>query len=171
MHIIRLRGPWQVEAVARFVPLPDGSYRPDHDNLPVAARMTMPADWSAVCGADFLGRVRYRRAFNKPTGLESGERVFLVVERPRSWGRGELNGKPLGDVARGESMGRFDVTAILEPHNQLEILVEHPALDGAFPAQDDGDLDAPGGLVGEVWLEIEEWTNHRDTEDTEKSSK
>ena len=156
MHIIRLRGPWTVEAVARFVPLPDGSCRADHDNLPAAARVTMPADWSGVCGADFLGRVRYRRTFNKPTGLEAGERVFLVVERPRSWGRVELNRKPLGDVSRGDSIGRFNITAVLEDHNQLEIVVEHPALDGAFPANDDGDLDAPGGLVGEVRLEIVE---------------
>ena len=48
--------------------------------------MTMPADWCGSLGADFLGRVRYRRNFQKPTGLESGERVWLVVEPPRSRG-------------------------------------------------------------------------------------
>ena len=54
MHTIRLRGPWQVEAVARYVPQPDGSYRPVHDGLPPTARATMPADWSGSLGADFL---------------------------------------------------------------------------------------------------------------------
>jgi hypothetical protein len=151
MHTIRLRGPWQVEPVTRFVLQPDSSYKPMEDCLPAAGRMTMPADWSGLLGADFLGRVRYRRTFQKPTGLESGERVWLVVEGPRSRGVVELNRKRLGDAG-----GRFDITHQLEDHNQLEIVVEHPALDARGLTDDDSDTSSIGGLVGEVRLEIGE---------------
>lgn len=116
----------------------------------------MPADWSQILGGDFLGRVVYRRTFQKPTGLESGERVFLVVEPTRSWGVVELNRKRLGEVFSGPGGGRFEITEVLEDHNRLEIVVEHPALDGAGSGNDDGQTSLPGGLVGEVRLEIEE---------------
>ncbi len=156
MHIIRLRGPWLVEPVARFLLQSDGTYRPVSDDLPPAARVTMPADWSATCGGDFLGRVRYRRTFQKPTGLESGERVFLVVEPSRSQGVITLSDKRLGDVRWSEPPFRLDITCLLENHNRLEIVVEHPALDATGAANDDGETHPPGGLVGEVRLEIEE---------------
>jgi hypothetical protein len=111
----------------------------------------MPADWSGLLGADFLGRVSYRRTFQKPTGLESGERVWLVVEEPRSRGNVELNDRQLGEAG-----GRFDITELLEDHNRLEIVVEHSAIDAQGVARDDGDTGSAGGLVGEVRLEIEE---------------
>ena len=107
--------------------------------------------------ARFLGRVRYRRTFQTPTGLESGERVFLVVEPPRSRGAVSLSGKPLGYRAMGRP-GRTVSTSptLLEDHNRLEIIVDHPALDDALRPDDDGVTNLPGGLVGEVRLEIEE---------------
>jgi hypothetical protein len=52
--------------------------------------------------------------------------------------------------------GRFDITELLEEHNVLEVIVEHPALDGGGMAVHDGDSKLAGGLVGEVRLEIEE---------------
>ena len=116
----------------------------------------MPADWSDLFGRDFFGRVRYRRMFQKLTGLESGERAFLVVEPPRSRGVISLSGKPLGEVVWGGPPARFDITDLLEDHNRLEIVVEHPVLDGAATADDDDFSQSPGGLVGEVRLEIEE---------------
>jgi hypothetical protein len=156
MHIIRLRGPWQVEPVARFVLQPDGTYAFDEVDLPPPARVTMPADWAAVCGGDFLGRVRYLRTFQKPTGLDSGERVFLVVEPPRSSACLTWKKELLGFVYPGEPAGRFDITDRLEDHNQIEIFVDHPALDEMRSTVGDPALLPPGGLVGEVRLEIEE---------------
>jgi len=156
MHIIRLRGPWRLEAVERFVLQPDGTYRTTSADLPSAARVTMPADWAESLGNDFLGRVRYLRTFQKPTGLEPGERVFLVVEPPRSRGALTLSGQPLGEIHWGGRRVRFDITAKLEDHNRLEIVVEHPSLDAAGTPIDDSGTDSPGGLVGEVRLEIEE---------------
>ena len=156
MHTIRLRGPWQVEPVARFVFEADGTYLPDETNLPPAARVTMPADWSATCGADFIGRVRYRRVFHRPTGLDSGERVFLVVEPARSSACITLKGAVVGLVKAGEPAGRFEITERLEEDNRLEITVDHPALDYMRSTVGDPALLPPGGLVGEVRLEIED---------------
>jgi hypothetical protein len=151
MHTIRLRGPWSVEPVERYVLRADGEYERSTAGLPAATKMMMPANWGAILGATFLGLVRYQRAFQKPTGLNSGEHVWLVVDQPRSRGSVELNHQRLGEAG-----GRFDITEYLDDHNQLEIVVEHPALDARGVARDDGDTGSLGGLVGEVRLEIEE---------------
>ncbi|MEX0611934.1 MAG: hypothetical protein WD738_12980 [Pirellulales bacterium] len=156
MHIIRLRGPWQLEPIERYVPRNGGRYDCSTEGLPPSARATMPADWSESFGRDFLGRVRYRRTFQKPTGLETGERVWLVVEPPRSQGAVTLNDRPLGEVRSGDPPARFEITAQLDDHNRLEVVVDHPALDAASVANDDSITDLPGGLVGEVRLEIDE---------------
>ncbi len=144
MHVIRLRGPWHVEPLARFVPQGDGTILESAEELAAGFRVNMPADWSAILGGDFLGRVRYTRAFHKPTGLELGERVFLVVEAPRSRGAVELNGKQVGEVRMDRAPMRVDVTDLLGGDERLEILVEHDV------------PECVGGLVGEVRLEIEE---------------
>src|SRR5262245_41560156 len=109
MHTIRLRGPWQVEPVYRFVHSSDGAHNESADELPLPARVTMPADWAETCGADFRGRVRYRRTFQIPTGLDSGERVFLVIEPPRSRGVITLSDEPLGEVSTGSPPFRVDI--------------------------------------------------------------
>jgi hypothetical protein len=156
MHTIRLRGPWNVEPLKRFVLQADGSYRATENDLPSATRATMPADWSALFGADFLGRVRYRRTFQKPTGLDSGERVWLVVEPAQSEACVLWKGDLLGFIYPSEPAGRFDITDRLEDHNTLEICVDHPALDFMRSTVGDPTKLSPGGLVGEVRLEIEE---------------
>jgi hypothetical protein len=156
MHTIRLRGPWQLEPLERYIAHSDGRFEGVVEGLPPTSRMTMPADWSAAFGAGFCGLVRYHRVFQSPTGLESGERVWLVVEPPRSRGVVKLSGEPLGNVAWGGPAARFDITERLGDHNRLEIVVEHPALDGDSAPNDDSDINQPGGLVGEVRLEIEE---------------
>ena len=129
MHTIRLRGPWQVEPLERYVLQPDGGYERSTSELPAAAQMTMPADWAAVLGPRFLGARALSRNFQKPTGLESGERVWLVVEAPRS--RGIVRAKPqaLGCVRFGGQPGGLILRNLLEDHNRLEIVVEHPAID------------------------------------------
>jgi hypothetical protein len=156
MHTIRLRGPWQLEPLERYIRRGDGRYERASVGLPPSARATMPADWSQSFGADFLGCVRYQRIFQKPTGLDRGERVWLVVEAPRSHGVVELNRKRLGKVRWGGGPARFDITGELVDHNHLEIVVSHPTLDEAGAANDDGTIHLSGGLVGEVRLEIEE---------------
>jgi hypothetical protein len=156
MHIIRLRGPWQLEPVHRWVRRADGGYDRVRTDLPAAAKATMPADWSGSFGGDFLGCVKYSRHFNLPTGLAAGDKVFLVVEPPRSWAEVCLGGETLGRMISRDAAARYDVTDRLEAHNRLEILVDHPAVpDGRDTITGSTDLP-PGGLVGEVRLEIEE---------------
>jgi hypothetical protein len=156
MHTIRLRGPWQLEPLERYVAHHGGRLERVAEGLPLSSRLTMPADWSSACGAEFCGRVRCHRVFQSPTGLDAGQRVWLVVEPPRSRGVVKLNGEALGDVSWGGPNFRFDITDLLDDHNRLEIVVEHPALDGDWAANDDSGINRPGGLVGEVRLEIEE---------------
>jgi hypothetical protein len=145
-HIIRLRGPWHVEPVCRFVPRADGGFDSRTDNLPAAGRANMPADWGEVFGREFLGRVRFHRNFNLPTGLAAGDKVWLVVEPPRSQATVHVAGELLGQVAIDEQPARFEISQLLATHNLLEIVVEHAAADAEL---------RPGGLVGEVRLEIE----------------
>jgi beta-galactosidase/beta-glucuronidase len=156
MHTIRLRGPWQLEPVERFVRGRDGRLERTSESLPPAARATMPADWSNDFGRDFCGRVRYQRIFQKPTGLETGERVWLVIDPPRSYGVVTLNDEPLGEIRVGDPPARFDITDRLADHNRLEIVVTHPVLDAAGRVNEDSSDRAPGGLIGLVRLEIEE---------------
>jgi hypothetical protein len=156
IHVIRLRGPWQLEPLERYVQHQNGRFDRSTSGLPLSGRATMPADWSNLFGRDYFGRVSYRRLFQRLSGLESGERAFLVVEPPRSRGVLSLNGKTLGEVVWGGPPARFDVTDLLADPNRLEIVVEHPVLDGTALADDDDFSQSPGGLVGEVRLEIEE---------------
>src|SRR5688572_10261437 len=108
MHTIRLRGPWELEPVERFVPRSDGTYSSQMHELPPPCRCQMPADWGEALGNDFLGVVRYSRTFNRPTNLDPHEEVWLVVEPPRSLGVVHLNGQELGRVSSGEPAKRFD---------------------------------------------------------------
>ncbi|MCC7473983.1 MAG: hypothetical protein IT425_01195 [Pirellulales bacterium] len=151
MHSIRLRGPWGVEPVARFVPRADGSFVETTADLPPASRQVVPADWSEPLGGKFLGRVNYRRTFQSPTGLDGGQRVFLVVELQASRGQVSLGNSPLGETPL-----RRDITQLLEPRNVLIITLEHPALDASGTPTDDSYSHPTGGLTGEVRIEIEE---------------
>jgi hypothetical protein len=154
MHTIRLRGPWQIEPLQRYVTRSPGGYDATTSGLPTRDRSQMPADWRETMGHDFVGVVRYSRKFNRATIL-ADDRVWLVVEPPRSRGHVRLNGKVLGYVRFGGDPGRFDISGLLEEHNCVDIDVEHPELDEEGNAPDDGSEFVPGGLVGEIRLELE----------------
>lgn len=154
-HVIRLRGPWQYTVVARSVLLPDGSSTEVETDLPPPGKLDMPADWDQSPGRDFHGRVNYSRSFGAPTGLEAGDRVELVVERVNASGQVWFNGVPLGEIPAGANTSRFDVRRLLKPRNQLVVQVCRPKQspsDLALPQAESG--DSPGGLLGEVRLEI-----------------
>ena len=156
MHTIRLRGPGQLEPLERYVKNERGEYQSDTLGLPASDRWIMPADWSETMGPGFLGVVRYRRTFHRPSNLATGARVWLVVEPPLSYGLVRLAGRPVGEVEFGSPPGRFDITAMVADRNTLEIDVAHPALDDNWQPKDDGSASIPGGLTGEVRLEIED---------------
>jgi hypothetical protein len=112
----------------------------------------MPADWGNALGNDFRGVVRYTRTFNRPTNLDPHEHVWLVIERPRSSGNVELNGEELG-LAVHDYPWRYDITRLLGDFNKLTIVVRHPQSD-RYHSLEPGIDDLPGGLFGEVRLEI-----------------
>lgn len=156
-HSFRLRGPWQYQAMARTVLLGDGSTEiVDETLLPPGGHVEMPTDWGATLGENFRGQVMYRRHFGCPTGLEPSDRVVLVIDRVDAFGTVALNGLPIGIVPAGGEPARFDITSDLKPRNQVAILVELPQITAdSHPLDRAGRDGLPGGLVGEVRLEIE----------------
>jgi hypothetical protein len=155
IHIIRLRGPWQYEPLARTRLLPDGSTITETGEVPGAGSMQMPADWNAALGSEFRGRVRYTRRFGRPRGLEDGDRVQLVLAQLDAFGAVCLNARPLVRIPPGMLDTRVDITDRLQPRNELSVEVELPRCDAASPPLPRlGRENRAGGLVGEVRLEI-----------------
>lgn len=142
MHSIRLRGPWRFEVLERLAG--DESRRDE-------GKQKMPADWTETLGADFRGTVRYTRTFHQPTGLEPGQQVWLVIEGVTSSGAVTLNDTRLpdcGSTAHDSQVDspfwRQEIQHLLSANCQLIIDVTHPL-----------DAELPGGLTGEVRLEIQ----------------
>ena len=137
-HIIRLRGPWEYEVLSQA-----GGAPVAHP----AGRVQMPCDWSATLGEHFRGRVRCRRFFNwtaplDPESIGTGQQVQLAFDDLSASADVTLNDAPLGKIGPGPAW--LPITALLRPRNELVVEVE--SLDAE---------SAPGGLTGEVRLEIE----------------
>ncbi len=154
-HRIRLRGPWTCEPLARTVRRADGRVEEEASELPPAAEYRPPADWGAALGVDFRGRVRFRRHFNKPTGLEDHEQVWLKINGVDPSGLVLLNGQPLGEAGFLPPPAEFHLTPLLADRNELVFVVDLPRVEpGAVAPSRYGREELPGGLVGEVYLEI-----------------
>jgi beta-galactosidase/beta-glucuronidase len=153
-HAIRLRGPWQLEPLARYVLSAEGCVE-SADNLPTACRTTVPADWGSLLGDDFRGRVRYRRTFNPPPSLHAHERIWLVVEGVDARGTVALNGMSLGQVPGYAIVANFDVTSLISSRNEVILDVELPPDSaGKGGPLRPGREALPGGAIGDVRLEI-----------------
>ena len=98
VHIIRLRGPWQFQ-VGNDVETVRLPHKPS---------------------GDLHGPLRYTRGFHTPEGLEDLEQVWLVVEPLPAGAMVQLNGHAL-------SLPRSEITRILAPFNQLEIVIPQPS--------------------------------------------
>ena len=151
-HVIRLRGPWRYEPLARYVRDASGKLSIDTAPPPAAGRLEMPADWSASLGGDFRGRVRYVRWFGCPTNLAPGDIVALSFAAAVGQLSLAINGHSLGQYGGASLPMSFDITGRLRERNELVVEVEHPLLADETSASDD---DRPGGLVGEVRLQID----------------
>jgi hypothetical protein len=164
-HSIRLRGPWEYQPLIRFVPLASGQMQATTDDLPPGGRIHLPADWGEALGRNFQGTVRFTRRFNRPTGLDRGSRVWLVIDDIDWQAAAALNDRLCGEViSSGASEvsdaqrcpARFDITAELLPQNLLSIAVSSPMLSAdGFPLPRPGREGMPGGLFGVVRLDIE----------------
>jgi hypothetical protein len=156
MHVIRLRGPWNYQPVARWVRSTEGEWQLMTDALPGGGSVPLPGDWSSALGENFSGSVLFTRAFRCPESLASAARVWLTIEEVEWQATTKLNGQALGnvvgDLLREDAQdqtcpARFDITKLLQPSNLLAITVtSRPQM------TDEGQL----GYLGLVRLEIEE---------------
>ena len=145
IHSIRLHGPWDAKVVAVY-----GS----HGTVGQERRAKIPSDWGDWLGADFCGQVEYRRSFNRPTGLEPDQQVWLVVEQLDFHCDLIINAPSIGSLTWGqspESPFRIEIGQSLELSNVLRIDIQDAAdYDRAHCA------GLAGGLVGSVRIEIEQ---------------
>jgi hypothetical protein len=108
MHVIRLRGPWEIVAAEA-----------------ASKRVTIPCNPAEILGTGFNGQVRLIRPFNTPTNLEPHERVYLVMEALPTTAGLTMNGTPLPCPA-GAEPARIDITGLLALHNRLEVTLKLP---------------------------------------------
>lgn len=78
-------------------------------------RIGLQAAWHVEAGAG-----AWIRSFGRPTGIDPGDRVWLVIERPAAC-VARLNGRPLPTIAAGVAAWRHDVTADLQRRNELRL--------------------------------------------------
>ena len=71
-HVIRLRGPGDFEVIERAAPA-GGAECDKAFAAPASGKAKLPCDWSETLGREFRGKVRYRRRFNRPSGLDPHE--------------------------------------------------------------------------------------------------
>jgi hypothetical protein len=107
--------------------------------------------WEEISTAGELPK--YRRRFNRPTGLDEWERVTLEIDRITHPGSISLNGAPLGQF---EPNGFFsaDATQLLRPANELivdlaaaEPIASPPVSHSIYIVEPDAPLGSPFGDV------------------------
>lgn len=110
-HRIRLRGPWECVAES-------------------ATRMVkMPCRWADLgLGAD-ARRVRCHRRFGRPRQLDPHERVWLVIARAGAVADVVLNEHTLDRAGGARDDVEFEVTALLDRRNHLQVVAEKPGSD------------------------------------------
>jgi len=97
------------ETSGRAVVLPWADRVPKH-------AINLTAAWEKS-GTDATGNVWLRR-FGRPTGLDAGDAVCLVIESPDS-GEVSLNGRPLPPLRAGQARWSHDITTLLAERNEL----------------------------------------------------
>jgi hypothetical protein len=132
-HRMHLKGPWQCEWLS-----------PADVSVASIERVKMPIDWRSVFGEQ-AGRARLRRKFHKPTNLDADERVFIVFDGIGGRGEVRLGDQVLGQVDETVSTASFEITAALQPANELLVDLEFD------PSRH---LEMAGGLWGPVAIEI-----------------
>jgi hypothetical protein len=105
MHIIRLRGPWDV-------------INPESGAI---CRVQWPLTLSALPAPLAAGRLTVQRKFHRPTGIEPHDVVALQVLSIIPVVAASLNASPLSIGAPGDSV---EVTKLLQAHNLLSIQLQ-----------------------------------------------
>ena len=109
MHVIRLHGPWTLEA--------DGQ---------AARRVHLPRDWSQVGEAARDRPVYLVRRFHRPTGLSPRTRVFLSV--PAGWPVTTLtlHGRVLAGNISGDRR-TYDLSDVIHRREAHDLRIGFPA--------------------------------------------
>ncbi|TWU26337.1 hypothetical protein Pla52o_01900 [Novipirellula galeiformis] len=120
MHTIRLRYPWSKQL---------------HDGESDARRVNVPERDEDLSSAEQRHSTTYTRHFNRPTGIESGDRVALRIT---NW-QGQLtsirlNGK---EQPTGPPPLEIELTEQWDLHNQIELQLD-PS--GGVPVRLDGEV-------------------------------
>jgi hypothetical protein len=120
IHVIRLRGPWNFEFQ------PPRTLIEREDDLPAAGSVTMPTDLFEIVGTRFPCRLKLSRHFGCPTGLASGDAVYLVIEPAEKRGQVWMNDQRLGELAHDQTPTRFEISKWLLPRNRITIELDLP---------------------------------------------
>jgi hypothetical protein len=88
---------------------------------PHIIRLRGPWDAEPVDGSQ---ATRWIRRFGRPTGLETGARVWLCLQPGDGILSWRLNDSEPHAVDAAHAVQRFDITDQLQPRNRLEVLVE-----------------------------------------------
>jgi hypothetical protein len=123
-HQIRLRGPWHWQA-APSKGTKSSTRAEGDDRVPESAEPGNPFTFTApdglrpILAVESITHLRVTRTFHRPTGLDSGSRVDLVIEPVSAPCTVHLNGVALGSIESGA--GRFSIAQHLQPANQLQL--------------------------------------------------
>ncbi len=119
-HRIRLRGPWWRSAGTVFDTAAAVRIR-----LPSTPAEQQGGDSTSPSSADYV----FRRPFNRPTGLQGGDVVWLVLEGIADLQTVRLNDQPIWQrrSSTPESMPlEIAITKLLQDANQLELQLALP---------------------------------------------
>lgn len=107
-HRIRLRGPWECQALA-------GSAQEKH-------AIRVPCETAGTgLPPNYTGPVWFVRSFGYPGNIDADERIWLSVSGLAGISTLQLNGQTIASQVSGDF--EFDVTKILGRHNRLEIVM------------------------------------------------
>lgn len=137
-HTIQLRAPWELRPLMR-----------ENESLATGPplRVEVPGESPLTPVDEQLG-LRYSRRFNRPTGIDPHERVWLCCDGADPSARVSLGEHELGHILGYALPWEADVTTHLAPHNEL--IIEVLPADALRPGRE----HRPGGLIRDVRLEV-----------------
>jgi hypothetical protein len=125
LHRMNLKGPWDYEWLDGPHDLPSAkvaveSASGENEFLLAHTRVRMPSSIEDAWG-HVSGRVRFQRRFQKPTNLESHERVHVAFDGLGGTAAVTLNGEPIAELLDVEATQTFDITDRLRSTNIVAV--------------------------------------------------
>ncbi|MCA9236085.1 MAG: hypothetical protein KDA44_11480 [Planctomycetales bacterium] len=100
--------------------------------MPLVHSFRLRDPWQCSCGDD--GRAVWTRGFQRPTGLEPGDELWLVISELPAGATVAVNDVPLASTGEGAG-GPFRVHDLVTGRRNLITIAEPnaPPADGLFP--------------------------------------